>query len=50
MFQIIDSITTTCMRFVRNQGPWVVVAVVALAVIVIALPIITRILRGGGPK
>ena len=50
MFQIIDSITTTCMKLVNEHG-WRVGAVVGgLAVLAIGLPIVARVLRHGGSK
>lgn len=50
MIQIIDSITTTCTKAVNEHGWWVAAGIGGIVVLAIGLPVVARILRGGGPK
>ncbi len=50
MLQIVDSVTNTCMKFANEYGTWVAAGVVGFVVIAVALPVLARILRRGGPN
>ncbi len=50
VFQIIDSVTTTCMKFANDYGTWVAGAVLGFVAVGIALKVFVRIFRRGGPN
>ena len=50
MFQIIESITDTCVRLGERYGPMVALAVLVVAGGGVALHVLRRVLSGGGVK
>jgi hypothetical protein len=50
MFQLIDAVTDTCVRFGEKYGMWVVAAILGFAVVNIVVRTILKILGRGGPN
>ena len=50
MFQLIDAVTDTCVRFGEKYGMWLAAAVLGFAVIAFVVRTIQKILGRGGPN